>query len=85
MGAGLVAFLLNRSQSSSPVPNPTHFCITTYTHTQEEILEVISTSRHAGLTVIQVISKYFVERAHYVVKVTEDLLTRGEAVAAGDV
>lgn len=30
---------------------------------------MISSSRHAGLTVIQVISKYFVERAHYVVKV----------------
>lgn len=39
------------------------------TKNQEEILDVISTSRHAGLTVIQVISKYFVERAHYVVKV----------------
>ena len=36
---------------------------------QDEILDVISTSRQAGLMVLQHICKYFVERAHYMVKV----------------
>jgi len=39
------------------------------TYIQDEILEVISTSRQAGLMVMQHICKYFVERAHYMVKV----------------
>ncbi|KAM3568018.1 hypothetical protein VYU27_009852, partial [Nannochloropsis oceanica] len=35
---------------------------------QEDVLEVISSSRSAGLMVLQHICKYFLERAHYVVK-----------------